>query len=422
MNQHLMALETKAFRIAKLLETEQLVISIQANVPGFDKNISEAHLLVRLFVHVIQDQLKGTQSFFFSSEAGPYAFLTLKSENPMEIKRMLMLIEDTHPLGRLIDLDVHIQTQSTSISRNQLGLEPRPCMICGGHTHVCRRTEKHSLETLITFIKHTVFHHIDSMIAGLIEDSITAELDIEHKFGLVTKTSQGSHPDMDYQLMIKARDALLPYFMEIFHQGYHADETKNLLNSSRSIGIKAEQAMLDATGGINCYKGLIFVLGLTCLSVGYVMSHQEPFEAIFRHIKIMSESLLDEFTDAKDSIGKQMYKTYGTLGVRGEAHLGFPSVKFGLSLLLNQTLSDGWIRHVLKEIALKTDDTVLIHRAGSLEQVRFFKDMLRHADVTQDKVAQKITQYAISKRLSLGGSADLLVATLFLHQVRSLIL
>ncbi len=422
MSDHLIALEKKAGLIAKLLESHPTVISIQANIPGDDKNISEAHLLVRLFVHVVQDQLNVKVISLMTSETFPYALLTLETENEANIKQTLMNIEDTHPLGRLIDLDLHLEGKSHSLSRVQLGLKPRACMICGSETIVCRRTEKHSLETLISHIRQTVLHHLEVVIAGLVEDSITAELDLEHKFGLVTKSSQGSHADMNYHLMIKARDALLPYFMEIFLHGYHAHDIKILLSSSRPIGIKAEQAMLEATGGINCYKGLIFVLGLILLSSGYVMSHGEPFEAIFKHIKTISEPLLLEFNSTQDSIGKRMYLTYGTLGVRGEAHLGFPSILHALSLLEDNPLSDGLIRHVLKTIALKTDDTVLMHRAGSLEQVQFFKDMLKGADVKDDKVAQKITAYAISKRLSLGGSADLLVATLFLHQVRSLIL
>lgn len=422
MNERLIEKENKQFMIHQLLKNHPTVISIGANIPGHDKNISEAHLLMRLFIHVVKDTITTTSIETFSSSDGPYALLTTLHTNVNELKQRLISIEDSHPLGRLIDLDLYQHGMQSSISRTEINFPSRKCMICNDDFNVCRRLQRHSVAELLTHIKDEVEHYLETVIGVMIEDSMTAELDLEHKFGLVTKKSQGSHHDMDYQLMIEARDVLIPHFIKIFMLGYHATSIKNLLSAARPLGIEAEHQMLQSTHGVNCYKGLIFVLGLILLSTGYVMSHGEPFETIFDHIRVMSKPLLHELHQGHDTHGKQMFKTYGSLGVRGEAHMGFPSVIHALSILNHENMSDGLIRHVLKEIALKTDDTVLLHRSGSIEQAQFFKDMLFHSNVKDEEVAQKLTSYAISKSISLGGSADLLIGSLFLHQVRSLIL
>lgn len=422
MNERLMARESKQKRIHQLLASNSIVISIGANIPGEDKNIREAHLLMRLFLHVVKDQYNDAICITDESLDGPYALCVLNEKDSTKVKQKMMTIEESHPCGRFIDLDVHDRHHDHSISRLHIGSPARSCLICGDDVHVCRRLNRHPVDEILSRIRLDVEHYLNEIISSMIEDSITAELDLEYKFGLVTKSSSGSHQDMDYALMIQARDSLLPYLIKIFWHGYHTNDISQLLPSSRPLGIKAEQAMLEATGGVNCYKGLIFILGLALLSTGYTISHGEPFEAIFSHIKTMSSSLLDELKQGDDTIGKKMYKRYGSLGARGEAHLGFPSVIHALSIINHQEISDGLLRHILKEIALKTDDTVLIHRSKNHEQLRFFQEMLRHSDVKDDVVAKRITNYAVAKNLSLGGSADLLVVTLFLHQIRNFIL
>ena len=48
----------------------------------------------------------------------------------MEIKRRMCVIESSHILGRLFDIDV-LRPDATPISRQEVGLTPRRCLICG---------------------------------------------------------------------------------------------------------------------------------------------------------------------------------------------------------------------------------------------------------------------------------------------------
>lgn len=73
-----------------------------------------------------------------------YAMVSL---TPEEAKRTACAIEDSHPLGRLFDIDV-FSPDALPLSRTQVGGSPRPCLICGNEARVCMRAHKHSYEEL----------------------------------------------------------------------------------------------------------------------------------------------------------------------------------------------------------------------------------------------------------------------------------
>ncbi|MGM9992027.1 MAG: citrate lyase holo-[acyl-carrier protein] synthase [Candidatus Bruticola sp.] len=70
--------------------------------------------------------------------------------SPYELKRQTCSLEDSHPLGRLWDFDVH--TLEGQISRSQLNLAPRLCLICSKPAPLCARSRAHSLPELLNCI------------------------------------------------------------------------------------------------------------------------------------------------------------------------------------------------------------------------------------------------------------------------------
>ena len=64
-----------------------------------------------------------------------------------EAKRKTCSIEDTHPLGRLFDLDV-IDADGVPISRETIGPNPRKCLICDNEARYCMRNRTHTLSEL----------------------------------------------------------------------------------------------------------------------------------------------------------------------------------------------------------------------------------------------------------------------------------
>ena len=72
------------------------------------------------------------------------------------------------------------------------------------------------------------------------DEAIMEELNIHPKFGLVTPYTNGSHQDMNYDIMIKAKNAILDSFVEMFKVGFTNDDLNKIFKESRMIGIDAE--------------------------------------------------------------------------------------------------------------------------------------------------------------------------------------
>ena len=101
-----------------------------------------------------------------------------------------------------------------------------------------------------------------SLLADRAAWALRQELSLPGKPGLVGPDSPGAHRDMDFATMEKGIAALRPYFYEL---GYcHARPDRA---SVSAIGKEAEQAMLEATGGVNTHQGAIFSIGLFIASV-----------------------------------------------------------------------------------------------------------------------------------------------------------
>ena len=77
---------------------------------------------------------------------GYEAYLVTPLSNE-EAKRKTCRIEDTHPLGRLFDLDV-IDSDGVPVSRESIGLSPRKCLVCDNEARFCMRNRTHTMAEL----------------------------------------------------------------------------------------------------------------------------------------------------------------------------------------------------------------------------------------------------------------------------------
>lgn len=73
----------------------------------------------------------------------------------LEAKRIAVTIEDTHPLGRLFDIDV-INTDGIPVARNDIGEKPRRCLVCEHEARYCMRMRWHTQEEIWTKINEMV--------------------------------------------------------------------------------------------------------------------------------------------------------------------------------------------------------------------------------------------------------------------------
>lgn len=73
----------------------------------------------------------------------------------LEAKRIAVTIEDTHPLGRLFDIDV-INTDGIPVARNDIGEKPRRCLVCEHEARYCMRMRWHTQEEIWAKINEMV--------------------------------------------------------------------------------------------------------------------------------------------------------------------------------------------------------------------------------------------------------------------------
>ena len=77
----------------------------------------------------------------------------------METKRVTCDIEDSHPLGRLFDIDV-MGNDGNPISRQAVGGEPRRCLLCDHESRWCMRNHSHTQEELMARIRQLVDEYV----------------------------------------------------------------------------------------------------------------------------------------------------------------------------------------------------------------------------------------------------------------------
>lgn len=70
------------------------------------------------------------------------------------VKKTCCQIEDTHPLGRLMDIDV-LETGHL-LDRASVGLPPRRCLLCDQPARYCMRARTHTTEELLRKIEQMV--------------------------------------------------------------------------------------------------------------------------------------------------------------------------------------------------------------------------------------------------------------------------
>ena len=88
-----------------------------------------------------------------------YEIYLLTSLDMLEAKRMTCHIEDTHPLGRLMDVDV-VDVTGTPVPRSSVGLQPRRCLLCGNEARFCMRNHTHSQEELHNHIREMIDRYV----------------------------------------------------------------------------------------------------------------------------------------------------------------------------------------------------------------------------------------------------------------------
>lgn len=274
-------------------------------------------------------------------------------------------------------------------------------------------------------------------ISNIALRSILYEAILCPKPGLVDPITSGAHNDMDIFTFIDSAVCLREYFDKVYEISinYESEELSELFSVIREIGKEAEKKMLLETKGVNTHKGIIFSLGILVSAVGYLTKSKDKEEIDYNTLltilpKVVKKMLRGlskkDFSTIEhnysNSAGEHQFIAYDIRGARGEAEDGFPTI-FNLALpyLMNH---QGELREKLLDtlmfISANIKDSNLIKRSGSIDILQEISDIHQKYEKSDNKIKflTELDQEFINRNLSMGGSADLLILTIFLYLLK----
>ena len=126
------------------------LLTLTMNVPGPDKNPARWNNAHRTITAILTDDLRGHLLHFEERETPAGAESCFVTDLPADgLKQYAVDMEETHPIGRLLDLDV-MDREGTPVGRETLGLPPRLCLCCDREGRECARERRHSLAQLFS--------------------------------------------------------------------------------------------------------------------------------------------------------------------------------------------------------------------------------------------------------------------------------
>ncbi len=367
-----------------------------------------------------------------------YYVVSEKEQSAEDLKRLTILVEEEHDLGRLFDIDI-IKKDGNKVSRSDVGLSERRCLICGKKAAQCASTRAHTVSELKRVTEEMIFDHLrfemgPETVCDMAFVSMMNEVAVTPKPGLVDLSNNGAHTDMTPALFEKSAGAIKDYFGECFSQGRELAAGRvpsgSVLGAIRPRGVLAEESMLKATQGVNTHKGAIFSLGIICAAWGYAGGFD-----IERILKTAGE------------IAAPIAHEEGLRGIAGgartQAASGFAAIRdvslpaFELAIKRGLGVNAAGVFALLGLIGGITD-TNMIHRGGKTLAAKagelvgkFFRSMkeklenpdLADKNALEDELLLKASEFDgffIENNLSPGGSADLLMLTLFCRMIKDI--
>jgi len=268
------------------------------------------------------------------------------------------------------------------------------------------------------------------LLSALAQRALQMELDLPMKPGLVCPDSNGAHKDMDYALMRKGIAAIRPFFAPMALAA-SADEL-------RTLGIEAEKAMMEATGGVNTHRGAIFCLGLALNAwtqgayTEELMQNRlaETAQSIFS-IQLKNSHLPPRGAMAMALGGyEQLFEDWLPDLRKGKEALSGASAFFSAEERASLPF-----QMLLLRIMSTLDDTCVVKRVGAeraqlvkgeaeamlmAEEKWFFakpcEKYFSSAETTQKQLQELCDRYA-GEGISPGGAADMLALTIFIDSI-----
>ncbi|MEI7594241.1 MAG: triphosphoribosyl-dephospho-CoA synthase [Bacteroidota bacterium] len=445
LNAILLAKEIRSQLKEKLIMANKICVSLSLNIPGYPKTSLE----IKNFFEIIHSELifylkarliELDNKSLLSDEAGDYFLASINSHlSAKDIKLLCESFEGNHKLGRFIDVDI------TDENGNYISSgKAKPCFYCNTYSAInCMRAKRHNFDELREFQLKEILNYIAqknkiSICKDLASKALRAilyEISLTPKPGLVDFSNSGTHKDMDYFTFLDSSSAISLYFQDISELGFSFENSlSDALPKIREIGLQMENKMFGATKGVNTQKGNIFLMGIALFCSAFIKSKQGIFnlEQFSQISQALGKHLMDEFDISTENKthGQKCVEKYGKEvagGARLEVASGFKtSIKFGLSVFnnvdlneLNQSAKQDMLQNALLSLMANNNDTNILFRSN-FETLSEFKELALKtlsSKIAEEKALkfQELMYFCYNKKISPGGSADLLAIAIFLN-------
>ena len=390
----------------RLKEYGMPILSCTMNIPG---EIKKTPLIDFVFLQMLKEaerlfsgKIKSREEYLYPT--GPEAIWAM-SLSAAAVKEKAMMLEESLPVGRLMDFDV---IGSDGMKRSRL--EQRACIICGGPVAICSRSRAHGLDELKSKTWAILTSFAWERLADLAVNALLREAKLTPKPGLVDELNSGAHKDMDLDMLCNSAITLKDYFKFCASHGFNEDVDIDQLITA---GVAAEELMLKATRGVNTHRGAIYAMGIYLCALGKTFfSGGDVFEIASEFAHMQNDLSLQDTR----SHGAIVLKKYSIGGARHEAMQGFPTARIGAEALRDSG-DDAHIAFLT--ILTQIQDTNLLYRGGeaALEYVKTTAAEILQVPLTKRRDALRaMDRECIERNISPGGAADMLALAFLIRE------
>ncbi|MDL2263535.1 citrate lyase holo-[acyl-carrier protein] synthase [Synergistaceae bacterium OttesenSCG-928-I11] len=146
----LAAREERAVVQKNILSSSQsgCLVQMMPNIPGYPKRIENDTNAVAIAEKSFKCKIamKEAVRACLINSAGIALLLLFPSLDAADAKKIGIEVENTPGWGRALDID--IITRTGIVSRKDLGLPARVCVMCGKEAKICARERSHNVEEL----------------------------------------------------------------------------------------------------------------------------------------------------------------------------------------------------------------------------------------------------------------------------------
>lgn len=132
-------------------EYKSPLITLNLNIKGMHKDKDEyesIYLAAKKFLNTYELVYEDFDS---------YSAIYLAKSDAISEKKNFVAIEERHDYMRFVDIDV-IDTDLKPVSRAELGLTKRTCIVCGSDRFFCMRESRHSQEEFNAVLNRTLIN------------------------------------------------------------------------------------------------------------------------------------------------------------------------------------------------------------------------------------------------------------------------